>query len=334
MNTKRLPWISRWLEMTQDEVLDKFQGINGSYTDGDDQNRFVFIEGWREKRALLVAHADTVWPDNIRPELNYIDGVLFSTHKKRTTKIKVDKKNYVTEKEGMGIGADDRAGCGILWQLRDLGHSLLIVSGEEQGCIGSNYIVDNEWWRKHLNTTHCFAVEFDRRGKNDLVFYDVATNAFANYVKKETGYIPKYSPGNTDIKVLSKLICAVNMSVGYYDEHSPNERLVVNQFLNTLDVSRKWLSKDIELFEQDFQDRFYIGSGYTNNCYHSHRPFQNQYRKTKKTTSTIVNKLDESLVHESLKKYTMICPLCQSKMLQELWYHNDMKCLTCSQEVP
>ena len=33
-----------------------------------------------------------------------------------------------------GIGADDRAGCAILWLLKDSGHSLLVTNGEEIGC--------------------------------------------------------------------------------------------------------------------------------------------------------------------------------------------------------
>ena len=38
-----------------------------------------------------------------------------------------------------GIGADDRAGCAMLWLLRDSGHSLLILDGEEHGQVGAAF---------------------------------------------------------------------------------------------------------------------------------------------------------------------------------------------------
>jgi hypothetical protein len=47
--------------MSRDSVLDKFMNLKGAYTDGLGQERFVYVEGDRDDRVLLVAHADTVW---------------------------------------------------------------------------------------------------------------------------------------------------------------------------------------------------------------------------------------------------------------------------------
>jgi hypothetical protein len=56
-----------------------------------------------------------------------------------------------------GIGADDRAGCAILWLLKDLGHSLLITDGEEKGGIGSKWLMndtENADIAEEINTEH------------------------------------------------------------------------------------------------------------------------------------------------------------------------------------
>src|SRR5688572_12489818 len=162
--TDRLPGVCKWMRMTQDQVLDKFYGLPKAYSDGEGQKRFVYIPGTRDDRVLLVAHADTVW-GNYKINIGYHDGILFSLD--RENKYEIDGKySGKIIKHGRGIGADDRAGCGIVWHLRELGHSILITSGEEKGCIGSRYIMNNPWWKDELSK-HNFAVQFDRRGQKD-----------------------------------------------------------------------------------------------------------------------------------------------------------------------
>ena len=48
----------------------------------------------------------------------------------------------------------------------------------------------------------------------------------------------------TDICTLCDGICGVNLSVGYYCEHQRNEFIVIDEWLNTLNVAMKWLSMD------------------------------------------------------------------------------------------
>ena len=84
--------------------------------------RFLYIEGTRPDKVVLVAHADTFfderygWPQ-VAHTLDERDGAIYS----------INEGN-------IGLGADDRAGCAILWLLRNSGHSLLITDGEEDGC--------------------------------------------------------------------------------------------------------------------------------------------------------------------------------------------------------
>ena len=41
-----------------------------------------------------------------------------------------------------------------------------------------------------------------------------------------------------------KKICGVNLSVGYYNEHTENEYLSIPEWLETLEITEKWLSED------------------------------------------------------------------------------------------
>jgi hypothetical protein len=331
-----MPLVANWLQMGQDEVLDKFQTLPGSFTDGKGQERFVYVPGTRKDRVLLVAHADTVWRGELI-QLGYADGIIFS--KRRMAEYeRIGKNNCVCKKHGVGIGADDRAGCFIAWNLRDLGHSILITSGEEIGCVASNFIMINPWWHEELSK-HNYAIQFDRRGYNDAVFYNVGTNAFAEYIKKETGYKPQEG-SYTDIRVLCKKICGVNLSVGYYDEHRPEEKLIVDQMLNTLLVTRDMISKEnLPQFLQDQKDLFvyqypksshYDPSKWVNNqgkAGQSERPFVSGRKERKR------EKKEKGLPLEPDSGSVLVCPHCMFRMSEDNWFENMTKCLKCEKKI-
>jgi hypothetical protein len=111
--------------------------------------------------------------------------------------------------------------------------------------LGSKWIMGDKAWRKNINTTHSFIVQFDRHGHKDIVFYDKGTKAFVEYTKEQTGFTPAQG-SYTDIRELCYNICGVNISVGYHDEHRPEEKLVVDQFMNTLQTAKYWLSEQVD----------------------------------------------------------------------------------------
>lgn len=217
-----------WFTLTKDGVLDRFAASSACAVDrGTDDERFVYIPGHRSDRVLLVAHADTVWDERqgFPPELIVENGIVRSADPE------------------MGCGADDRAGCAILWELRDLGHSLLVTSCEEHRQKASHWLMDkNPDLADEINSDHAFAVQFDRRDSNDAVFYNVGTDAFRAYVAAMTGYAEPDLYSITDICVLCRDITGVNLSVGYYNEHKPVEYLDLAQWRHTLDVARDWLA--------------------------------------------------------------------------------------------
>lgn len=75
--------------------------------DVEGEDSFVYVPGKREDRVVLIAHADTVY--NSGQEIIFEEGI------------------YRSGTPYCGIGADDRAGCAILYLLKDFGHSLLRV---------------------------------------------------------------------------------------------------------------------------------------------------------------------------------------------------------------
>lgn len=198
------------------------------------KEKFTYIEGNRKNKVLLVAHADTFWDTAYGiPKVYYSDSL-------------ITKCNH-------GIGADDRAGCAILWLLKDLGHSLLITDGEERGGIGSTWLMydeKNQDVANRINKNHQFIIQFDRRGGTDFKCYNVGTEEFRNYINETLGYTEPDRSAGTDIVQLCRSIPGVNLSIGYYSEHTEDEYVSVDEWQNTLDLCREWLSQiDLPKFE-------------------------------------------------------------------------------------
>lgn len=225
---------------SSDPVLERFSELPGAIVrEGGKGQRFVYVPGRRKDRVVLVAHADTVWTsweersgEPRRQGLIQENGV------------------YRSGSHSIGIGADDRAGCAILWLLKDVGHSLLVTDAEEFGRRGSEFLMNScPDIADELNGTHGFMVQFDRRNAFDFKCYAVGTDAFREYVHAMTGFTEPDRSSCTDICTLCRDICGVNLSVGYTSEHSSQESLNVQAWLNTLDVSRRWLgSADLPRF--------------------------------------------------------------------------------------
>ena len=134
-----------------------------------------------------------------------------------------------------GIGADDRAGCAMLWALRGSGHSLLVVDGEEHGKRGANYLKkSNPKLFRHLNR-HCYMIELDWAGTRSCLFNQVDnTEKFKTDIQKALNLTQGGSKGGTDLQVLCRDVCGVNLGVGWHSCHRSSETLVLAEWENTL----------------------------------------------------------------------------------------------------
>lgn len=209
------------------QVFEQFKTISSNiYRENPEQKseRFIYIEGWREDKVLLVAHADTYW------DAQY-----------GNVKLYVDEENHI--KRIQGIGGDSRAGCAILWLLKDLGHSLLVVDGKENGCSGSIWLAEcNKDIVDRINSQHSFVVEFNMPGLLNYNCYNIGTDEFRSYIERALGFTEFNRFFASDIVYICRDICGVNLSVGFYNEDTEDEYVNLNDWLYVVNLYEDWLS--------------------------------------------------------------------------------------------
>lgn len=132
-----------------------------------------------------------------------------------------------------GMGADDRAGIFSIMKLVRSNYRphIIITTGEESGCIGA-YKLSTQM--RQFPAPLKFLIELDRRGFEDAVFYDCDNKEFESYITN-FGFKTKFGTFS-DITVLAPSwgVSAVNLSIGYEDEHSSSERLYVDDMMETI----------------------------------------------------------------------------------------------------
>lgn len=170
----------------------------------------------------LVAHADTVF--TVRPDEIYYD----------------KEANVMWSPEG--LGADDRAGIFAIIQILNSRYRphVIITTNEESGCIGSTMLVKH-YKQKPFDELK-FLIQLDRRGTKDSVYYDCANNDFETFIN-DFGFETAWGT-LSDISVLAPFwgVAAVNLSVGYKDEHSYEERLFVSALWDTIEKVKNILA--------------------------------------------------------------------------------------------
>ena len=213
-------------------VFDLFAGLPGAiYQKGAKPlERFVYIPGTRKDRVVLVAHGDTVWDENYgnpkTAELRFENGVFFSGS------------------DCCGIGADDRAGCAMVWALRNSGHSLLIVDGEEKGKHGAKYLrAQHKKLFRELNR-HRFMMEMDWAGTGGCLYNQVDnTNGFKAYIANKLGFVDSKKKGGCDLQILCQKVCGVNVGIGWNFCHTAKETLTLSQWESSYIALKSFLEQ-------------------------------------------------------------------------------------------
>lgn len=246
MNTKQilLDYLKQPLN-TADGIFEIFATIpNANIHIGKNPGeRFLFIKGSRSDAATLVAHADTVFDVSGHHE------------------IIEENDEFISGSITYGIGADDRAGCAMLWLLKDLGHHILVCDYEESthkdaigNCIGSKYLMREHSEIANIINNSSFVFEFDRRlayGKRRehyTCYYLPVTNEFRYFIESNTGFIDDDNTGYTDILELCTEVCGANICVGYSNAHTAKEKISISAFQNTYELMHKLLSCKLTRF--------------------------------------------------------------------------------------
>ena len=248
-NDEELSILKKFIQFplnNEKEIVEMFTSLPGAIHKKGKHPReeFVFIRGTRADRVTLVAHCDTVFG-------------LKAEHK-----IAIKDGKIISEEGDCGIGADDRAGCAMLWLLRDSGHNILICNGEEPGNEKGSYFLINKHPKiaKEIQESS-FMLSFDRRNANNFITYRIpVSDDFKAYLGTEVGLTEDTTGGWTDIVALSSqtiakdCCCAANISVGYYDAHKyfdlhgKSEYLIIEEWLNAYHKYKAFLEKPQKRF--------------------------------------------------------------------------------------
>lgn len=162
---------------------------------------YLYAEG--DVPVLLVAHLDTV-------------------HKQPVVHIcySEDRQMMMSPE---GIGGDDRCGVFMIMEIiKEARCHVLFTEDEEIGCIGARDFAKGKI-RPQIN----YIVEVDRRGSNDAVFYQCDNPEFSEFVCC-FGF-DEARGSFSDISVIAPElgVAAVNISAGYFNEHSRHEYIAL-----------------------------------------------------------------------------------------------------------
>ena len=179
-----------------------------------------------ENYACIVAHMDTVHNFTTARELIIRDGVISA--------------QYIKSGLPCGLNADDCNGILVALQLLETLPNLKVcfTTQEEIGGKGADVAADNIEFFLDVR----YLIQADRRGNDDLITHtNGITSASEKFVEDIQPLMDKYnySEGTgtfTDVGVLADelLISGVNVSCGYYNEHTLKENCNISELNNCL----------------------------------------------------------------------------------------------------
>lgn len=246
-NDEIMDLVKRFCCMNEDELIETISSEiyrqKRSINIEHDSN-YTYIKG--DLPVLLVAHFDTFF-DMPLPSMQ--DFEVQGDYILRTKYAFDSKRN---------AGFDDRAGIAMIYYIIKHGYlpSVLLCNHEEIGCWGAI-----EFIKTHSieDCSFKFLIELDRSGARDAVYYDCANFDFINFIN-EYGFTT--SRGSyTDIAVLAPMLqlAAVNLSIGYWREHSEEEMFVANYWYDTARKVCKILedasSAEVDVFPYSTESR-------------------------------------------------------------------------------
>lgn len=202
------------LDLTQDELHNAMMKYLRRYYKKVKSTK-DYVIAWGELPVALVAHMDTVFNHQEKNELYYDErkGVMWAIN---------------------GAGFDDRAGVFGIIKIIQAGYrpTIIFTRDEEIGGLGAAELVLQI--QKPISPIK-FIIELDRQGSNDCVFYSCGNNKFIEYIES-FGFCEEWGTFS-DISIICPKweIAGVNLSIGYYNEHTRQEILHVSQTLLTIE---------------------------------------------------------------------------------------------------
>lgn len=230
-----------------DRIFDRFAALPGAVAGkgAAPLQRYVCIPGTREDAVVLIAHMDTVWDKAYKKPFSGEHAVIF------------ENGIFRSGSPDCGIGADCRAGCAMLWALRDSGHTILLTDGEEFGKHGAKYLKKSDPGLFAKLNRHKYMIELDWQGTDCCLFNQVdSTKKFRHYIEHDLGFMDSKASGGTDLQILCRNICGVNLGIGYHGWHRNTETLDLSEWENTREKVSRFLEKTQPRFPIPIRKRY------------------------------------------------------------------------------
>ena len=229
---------------THDQIVKDINKVAAKYNIYTNKTFTIFSPrqlGEDELVPCIVSHTDTVSKD--KPQsFNLVKGVL-------------------TNPKGV-LGADDRAGVYLIYEMmkRNTNAIFILTDLEEVGGIGAGDCADDQYFQDLAEYNISCLLELDRENRDHCATYGYDNEALIG-IFKEAGY--KEEMGSyTDVASLSAKcdIACVNLSVGYYNQHTKKEYLVIEELAGTLtfviDLPKELYGKQFNI-EEDYLSSIY-----------------------------------------------------------------------------
>ena len=208
------------------------------YTNVVDMDGFLYVPSGNVD-IMLTAHMDTVHKDKC----------------KKIVEVVCEGKKALWSPQG--IGGDDRCGVFMICELlrtTNYRPSIVFCEDEEIGGVGSDKF--STWLSENEEAQNIkYIIELDRRNGNDAVFYDCGNEEFIEYITNVTGY--KEASGSfSDIGNISPVldVASVNLSCGYYKEHTLDHYVVPDEMERTFENVKLLMSDAIYVDKFDYQE--------------------------------------------------------------------------------
>lgn len=200
--------------------------LKTQYNNVKSSDGFIYAKGTFP--VMLVAHMDTV-------------------HKELVKEIVYTKAGDVVSSP-QGIGGDDRCGIMMILEIiKTYNCTVLFTEDEEIGCVGATKFV------KKLENGNIdippinYIIELDRKGSQDAVFYECDNPEFEDFILQGNDWKLDYGT-YTDIVEIAPSVgaAAVNFSCGYYNAHTTNEYVVLNEMEANIEKVKRLLERTTE----------------------------------------------------------------------------------------
>lgn len=204
------------------------QMLSKYYPEVIDEDGFLYVRS-QGVDVMLTAHMDTVHKEKC----------------KKIVELKKDGQKILWSPQG--IGGDDRCGIFMITELlktTSFRPAIVFCEDEEIGCVGANKFA--KWLDKNADASELnikYLIELDRRNGNDAVFYDCGNKNFKEYITGAIGYVEAVGSYSDICEISPALdVASVNLSCGYYKEHTLDHYVIVEEMEKTFLAVRTLLA--------------------------------------------------------------------------------------------